>query len=146
MALLAGILLGDLQLDGLIGPLETAKERRNGFAHLEVNGAMLYLKDDVLCKLAIERMKDVVGRLGPVVLGLSPVEMVVVYEGAIENDAAVPGQCPGNDIGGICGCPTIGGRTEPALRIGLYNEPGKIRNTLINLLDFLVPPGSNAGI
>src|SRR5262249_52413715 len=97
-------------------------------------------------KLAIERMEDVVGRLGPVVLGLSPVEMAVVYEGAIENHAAVPGQRPGNDIGRICGCSTIRGRTEPALRIGLCNEPGKVRNMLINLLDFLVPPGSNAGI
>ena len=89
VALLADVFLRDLELDGLVGFLEPAEERRDGLAHLEIDGAVLDLDDDVVVELAVERMEVVVGGAGAVVLGIAPVEVVVVDEGAIEDDAAV---------------------------------------------------------
>ena len=68
---------------------ESAEERRDGLAGLEVDGAFLGLDDDVGRELAVERMEDVVGGAGAVGLGVVPVEVMVVDEGAVENDAAV---------------------------------------------------------
>ena len=70
MPLLAGVFLSDLQLDGFVSFFQTAEEGRNGLAHLEIDWAMLNLDDDVIGKLAIERMKNVVGRAGGSFLGL----------------------------------------------------------------------------
>ncbi len=61
MALLAGVLLGDLDFHGLGGMLESGEEWRDGLAGLEVDGAFLGLDDDVGGKFAVEWMEDVVG-------------------------------------------------------------------------------------
>ena len=89
MTLLAGVLLRDLDLHGLIGFGEAAEEGRNGFLRLEIDGAFLGLDDDVGRELAIERMEDVVGGAGAVGFGVAPIEVMVVDEGAVENDATV---------------------------------------------------------
>ena len=89
MALLAGVFLRDLQFDGFVGFFEAAEERRDRLARLEVDRAVLDLDDDVVVELAVERMEIVVSGSGAIVFGIAPVEMMVVDEGAIEEEAAV---------------------------------------------------------
>src|SRR5580692_6096913 len=78
MALLAGIFLGYLEFDGLIGFFEAAEERRDWFAGLEINRSMFDLDDYVACKFSVEGMKDVVGGSSAVIFGVAPIEMMVV--------------------------------------------------------------------
>ena len=103
MALLAGVLLRDLEFHGLAGLREAAEERRDGFARLEVDGAFLGLDDDVRGELAVERMEDVVSGASAVGFGVAPVSVMVVDEGAIEDDSAVRRERSGEGVGGICG-------------------------------------------
>src|SRR5580693_1462382 len=103
MALLAGVLLGDLDFHGLAGVLEAGEERRDRLANLEVDGAFLGLDDDVGQELAVEGMKDVVGGAGAVGFGIVPVEVVVVDESAIEDDAAVGRERGGEGVVGVGG-------------------------------------------
>src|SRR5262249_52639493 len=84
MALLACVLLCDLQLDRLIRAAQAAKQWRCRLAYLEVDGPILDLNDDVVVKLSIERMEIVIRCLGAVILRLLPVKMVVVNKCAIE--------------------------------------------------------------
>ena len=60
VALLAGVFLRDLQLDGFVGFFEAAEKWRDGLARLEIDRAVLDLDDDVVVELAVERMKIVV--------------------------------------------------------------------------------------
>ena len=89
MALLTRVFLGDLQLDGFVCFFESAEKWRYRFARLKIDGAVLDLDDDVVVELAIERVEIIVSGFGAVVLGIAPVEMMVVDKGAIENDAAM---------------------------------------------------------
>ena len=54
---------------------------------------MFDLDDDIVFELSVERMKIVVGGFGAVVFGIPPVEMMVVDERAIENDAVMRLEC-----------------------------------------------------
>src|SRR5580693_5095612 len=89
MPLLAGVLLGDLQLDGFVGFLEPGEQRRRRFACLEVDRSVFDLNDDVVVELSVERMKMVVSGVRPIILWPTPVEMMVVDKCAIEDDAVV---------------------------------------------------------
>ena len=91
MALLAGIFLGYLQLDGLVCFLEAAGERRDWFAGLEIDGSMFDLDDYVGFELAVEGMKDVVGRSRAIIFWVAPIEMMVIYEGSIKKNSAMTG-------------------------------------------------------
>src|SRR5271166_6611465 len=75
VALLAGVLLGDLDFHGLPGLRETGEERRDGLAGLEVDGAFLNLEHDIRAKATIQRREDVVGGAGAVGFGVAPVEV-----------------------------------------------------------------------
>ena len=89
MALLAGVLLRDLDFHGLAGLLEAGEERRDGLAGLEIDGAFFGLDDDVGANLPSSGWKYVVGGAGAVGFGVAPVEMMVVDEGAVEDDAVM---------------------------------------------------------
>ena len=65
VALLAGVLLRDLDFHGLAGVPEAGEERRDGLADLEVDGAFLDLDDDVgqrTCRRGGERCRRRRGR------------------------------------------------------------------------------------
>ena len=66
VALLAEVLLRDLEFDGLAGVLERGEERRDGFADLEVDGAVFDLNDYVGFEFAVEGVEVVVSGAGPV--------------------------------------------------------------------------------
>src|SRR6266567_5220880 len=85
-------------------------------------------------------MKIVVGGFRAIVFQIAPVEMVVVNEGAIEDDAAMRLERASDDIGRVGRRSAIGGGTEPALGIGFDDEAAEIRNVPVNLVDLLTPP------
>src|SRR6266699_1705883 len=89
MPLLPRVFLCDLQLDRLVRFLKPAEERRNWFARLKVDWAIFNLDDDVIRKFAVERMKNVVGSFGTIILGIAPIKMVVIDKRPVENDPAV---------------------------------------------------------
>ena len=146
MALLAGVLLGDLHFHGLVGFGEAAEEGRNGLARLEVDGAFLGLDDDVGRELAIERMEDVVGGAGAVGLGVAPVGVMVVDKGAVEDDSAVGRERGGKGVGGIRGGAAKAGRPGLAFAVGLDSEAGEVGNERIDLVDLGGPPVFDCGI
>src|SRR5262245_45496131 len=89
MALLAGILLRDLQFDSLICFLQCSEKRRGGLADLEVDRAVFDLQHYIVIELAIQFGEVVIGGRGAVVLRIPPVHVMVVYEPSVENQAAM---------------------------------------------------------
>src|SRR5579885_272835 len=89
LLLLSGVFLRDLEFDGLVGLLQPAEQRRSRFAHLEIDRSVLDLHNNIAVKLAVERMKDVIGRHCTVILRITPIEMIVVNERPIEHKPAV---------------------------------------------------------
>ena len=140
MPLLARVFLRDLQLDGLICFFQSAEERRDRFAYLEVNRPMLDLDDHVVVELAVERMEIVVRSLCAIVLGIRPIEMMVVNKRAIKNDSVVRRKCTRNHVGGIGRRAAIRCRTEAALRIRLNHHTGKIWNEPVHVIKLFSPP------
>jgi hypothetical protein len=146
VALLAGVLLRDLHLEGLAGVLERGEERRYRFADLEVYGAVLDLDDDVGLELAVEGMEIVVASAGAVGLEIVPVEVVVVDETAIEDDATVRLESEGDDIGSFGWGASIFGWTDAAFGVGLDDEAGKVGDRFVNLVHLGLPPGCDGGV
>ncbi len=101
MALLAGVFLRDLQLDGLVCFFQSTEEWRYRLASLEIDRAVLDLDNDVVVELAVEGMEIVVGGPGTVILGVAPIEMMVVDKRAIENDPAVRMESARDHICGV---------------------------------------------
>src|SRR5271169_1592906 len=101
---------------------------------------MFDLNDYVVLELAVERMKVVVGRFCPIVLGIGPIEMMVVYKRAIENDSVMRRKGARNHICGIGGRPAISRRTEAPLRIRFDDNASKIRNQPVQVVKLFSPP------
>src|SRR5262249_5066009 len=98
------------------------------------------LNDDVVVKLSIERMEIVIRGLGAVILWLPPVKMVVVNKCAIENDAAMRLECPGDGIRGVRRGAVVRGRTKLPFRVSFYYKAAKVRHQTVNSIDLFAPP------
>src|SRR5215472_14028316 len=146
MLLLAGVFLCDLEFDRFVAAAQSGKQRRRRFAHLKINRSVLDLDDGVVIELAIKRMKIVVGGLGAVVFQIAPVEMVVIDEGAIENDASMRLQSASHHVGGVGVSAAIRRRAGTALRIGFDEESAQVGNVAVDFVYFLAPPIGNARI
>src|SRR6266699_3569444 len=146
MPLLPRVFLCDLQLDRLVRFLKPAEERRNWFARLEVDWAIFNLDDDVVRKFAVERMKNVVGSFGTIILGIAPIKMVVIDKRPVENDPAVRREGVRDRVSRLCGRPAVSRGTRPALRVRFYDKSAEIGNLPVNLVNFLAPPFANARI
>ena len=140
VALLAEVLLGDLQLDGLAGVLERGEEGRDGFADLEVDGAVLDLDDDVGFELAVEGVEVVVAGAGAVGFEVVVVEVVVVDEAAVEDDAAVRFEGAGYGVGGFCWRSVILRGAYAAFGVGLDDEAGEVGDGFVDFVNFCFPP------
>ena len=92
-------------------------------------------------ELAVEGMEDVVGGAGAVGFGVAPVEVVVVDEGAIENDAAVGRERGGQGVGGVGGGAAVAGGAGLALGVGLDGEAGEVGDEGVDLVGLGSPPG-----
>ena len=102
MTLLAGVLLSDLEFNGLVGVWKSShEERAHGLAHLKVDGTVLDLHDDVRVKFTVERVEVVVACAGAVGFQVVPIEMIVVDEAAIEDDAAMRPQRARYNVRGV---------------------------------------------
>ena len=126
--------------------LKAGEERRNRLAGLEVDGALFGLDNDVGGEFAVEGMEDVVGCAGAVGFGVAPVEVVVVDEAAVEDDASVgrEGGCEG--VGGVGrGAAKVGG-AGLAFGVGLDGEAGEVRDEGVNLVGFGGPSGFYGGV
>src|SRR3984893_13039982 len=137
MTLLAGIFLGDLQFDGFVCFLECAEQRRYWFARLEIDGTVFDLDDYVVIELAVERMEVVGGRFGAIILGVPPIEMMVVDKGAIENDAAVRSERASDHIGGVRRRAMVGRGTQATFGVRFHDETPKVGDEAINFVRFL---------
>src|SRR6478735_349963 len=73
VTLMAGVLLGDLELQSDACRAKRRDHWRHGLAHLEVEGSVLHLHDDVVVESAIERSEVVVRGTGPISLSVAPV-------------------------------------------------------------------------
>src|SRR5713101_8291624 len=146
MPLLPRVLLCDFQLNRLARFLKSAKERRDWFTRLEIDRSILNLDDDVVCKLAVERMKNIIGSSGAIALGIVPVKMMVIDKGPVENDSGVRLKGMRDRVGCHCGRPAVGRGTCPALRVRFYDKSAEIGNLPVNLVNFLAPPFRNARI
>ena len=140
MPALAEVLLGNLQLDRLVGVLQRAEQRRRRLAHLEVDRPVLDLDDDVVVEAAVEADEVVVGGARAIVLQVAPVHLVVVDEPAIEEHAAVRLERPRDDVGRIGMGPLVGGGADPPFRIRLEHDAAEIRHGAIDLVDLRLPP------
>src|SRR6266851_42720 len=146
MPLLPGVFLGDLQFDGLIGIRHCTEQRRRRLAHLEIYWAVLDLDNDILTKLSIERMEVVVGGAGAISFGISPVQMMVVNEGAVEQDSVMGSKGASDDVGGVGRGTPILRRPGAALGIGFDHEPAEIGDALVNSVGGFLPPRGNVTI
>ena len=135
VALLAGVLLGDLQFDGLAGVAEGGEERGDGLADLEVDGAVLDLDDDVGLELAVEVVEVVVAGAGAIGFEIVPVEVVVVDEAAVEDDAAVGLEGAGYDVGGLGWGAAVLRGAGAAFAVGLDDEAGEVGDRLVEVVD-----------
>src|ERR1700751_4363130 len=146
MPLLSRVLLRDLQLNCLIGPRQTTKQWRHWFTNLKVNRAILDLDDYVVIEFAVKRMKDVVGSSCTIVFKILPIQMMVINERAIENDAAMRRQRMCYYVRGVGRCSAVAGWPGTPFRIRFHHKATKVRNRAIYLIDFALPPLTDCGI
>src|SRR5882757_1751159 len=146
VALLAGIFLGYLQLDGFVCFLETAEERRNGFPGLEVDGPMFNLDDHIGFELPVEGMKDVICGSGAIIFWVAPIEMMVIDKGAIKKETVVRCQGTSDSVSRVRGGAAVDGWAGLAFGIGLDRESGEVRDFPVDLVCFLFPPTGNPRI
>ncbi len=143
---LAEIFLRNLQLDGLIGVLQRAEQRRRGFAHLEIDGAVLDLHDHVVVELAVQLLEIVVGGARAVVLGIVPIHVMVVDEAAIKDETAVRLECARDNVGGVGVSAAVGGWSHAAFGIGLQNEAAEIGDGAVDFIGSRFPPRGDARV
>src|SRR5213075_2849950 len=146
VALLAEVLLSDLELDRLAGVLERGEERGCGLADLEVDGAVLDLDNDVRFQLAVEGVEVVVAGAGAVSFEIVPVEVVVVDEAAIEDEAAVRFERAGYSVGGFGGGAVVLRGAYAAFGVGLDDEAAEVWDGSVNFVDFGFPPRDDGGV
>ncbi len=146
MPLLPRVLLRDLQFDAFVGFLQPAEKRRYWLACLKVDGAVLGLDDDVGVELPVERMENVVSSSGAVILGVLPIQVMVIHEGPIKKNAAMRLERAGNDVGRVSRCPAVGGWTGTPLGICLDHKPTEVRNLPVDLVGLCPPPFDHPGI
>src|SRR3569833_1663992 len=126
MALLAEVLLRDLNFHGLAGVLHTTKERGHRLACLEVDRAFFGLNNDIGREFAVEWMEDVIGGAGAISLGIGPIEVVVVDECSVEDDTAVRSQSGCERIRGIGGRAAVARGASLALGIRYNSATAKV--------------------
>lgn len=147
VALLARVLLRDLQLDGGGRLAQVREERRRGLAHLEVDGAVLDLHDDVVVELAVEVAEEVDGRVRPVVLPVALVEVLaVVHEGPEHEDAAVRRERARKEVRALGERAVVRQRARLALAVRLERVAREVGHVRVELVGLVAPPGDDGGV
>src|SRR5215475_3742653 len=137
MPLLARVFLRDLQFDGFVRVLKTAQQGRNRLTHLEVDRPVVDLDDDVIFKLPIQRVKDVVGSLRAIIFEIAPIQMMVVNKGTIEKHTALRFERECDDIRGVGWRSPVAQWTKPPFGIRLDDKTSKVGDLLEDVFDLL---------
>ena len=140
MALLTGVLLGNLEFDHHVGLFQAAEEGCHRLPDLEVHGAVLDLQDHVVPELSVHGHEVVVGCLGTVGLPVPPVLAAVIDKAAPDDPAAVGCHGIGQHVGTVGMGAAVGEGAGTALGIGLHQEAAEARQVLPDLLCLLNPP------
>jgi hypothetical protein len=109
-------------------------------------GPSFGLNNDVGQEFAVEGMEDVVGGAGAVGFGVAPVEVVVVDEGAVEDDSMMGREGGGEGVGGVGGGAAKAGGAGLAFGVGLDGEAGEVGDERVYFVDFGGPPGFDGGV
>ena len=137
----AEIFLGDLHFQHGVGLGDGAEQRAEGLARLEVQRAVLDLHQNIGVELAVQRDEFLVGLHGAVLRVIGRID-----EGPPDHHAAMRLQRTRHHIGAFGLGTAIILRPGHAFRIGLHQEAAEIRNSLVDRLRFLFPPGNDARI
>src|SRR6266849_4926702 len=140
VALLAGIFLGNLQLDRLVRFLQPAEEGRDRLARLEINRPIFDLDDYIAFEGSIERMKDVVCGSGSIILGVAPIEMMVIDKRPIKKESAVRSESTSEHVGCVGGSSAVNGRPSLPFGISFDDETHEVGDLAIDLVDLALPP------
>ncbi len=124
MPLLAGIFLRDLQFDRFVGLASCPKQWRRRLAHLKINGPVFDLERRCL-RIPVQRVKVIVGGSGAVVLGIAPVDMMVVNKTAIHYHSVMRLQGARNYVGRVGGGPAVLRGPERPSESALMTNPAK---------------------
>src|SRR5260370_35865224 len=89
MPLLAGILLGHLQLNRFIWIVQAGEKRGHGLTHLEIHRSVLGLDADVIVKFAVEGEEVVPGSVGTTTFVLTPRAVPAVDKSSVEQNDTV---------------------------------------------------------
>ena len=146
VALLARVLLRNLELHGNVGVLQAANQRGDRFAHLEVHGAVLDLQRDVVAEGSVQRHKIVVACAGAVNLGIAPILLAVVDETTPDNVTAAGGHSIGQHVCAVGLVATVGEGAGAALGVGLYQETTQAGQVCPDLLGLIRPPLGHSGV
>src|SRR5207245_1228129 len=136
----------NLQLNRLICLQHCAEQRRGWLAYLEVDWPVLNLDDDIVVELAVEGMEVVVGGASAVSFRITPVQVMVVNEGAVEQDSGMRTKRSGNHVGSISGAAAILRRAGAAFGIRFDYESGEVGDPCIDCIDCLLPPCADSWI
>ena len=141
MACMSEVLLRDLKFQRERRVGHTAEQRMERFAWLEVYGTVLGLYEDIVGKLAIQRLKLVVSGYHTVYM-----TFVLIDKCPPEYNSSIRLQCFGKHI-----C-TVGMRTAVILGTGLtfgvclHQESAEVGNQRVDLFHFIFPPLPHLGI
>jgi hypothetical protein len=144
--LLAGVLLGDLQLQRYARPGHGGQDGRHRLAHLEVERAVLDLHDHVVGERAVQRVEVVVRGTGAVGRPVAPVLPVVVHERAPVDQAVVGLDGRREHVRAVGVRTPVGERPGLALGVGLDDEPAEVRDRAPHPCRRPYPPVRHAGV
>jgi hypothetical protein len=144
--LLPGVLLRDLQLDRQPRGRHRREHRRDRLAGLEVDGAVLDLKDRVVAEPSVERGEVIVGCPGAIGRAVAPVLPMVVDERAPVHDAAVRSQRVGEHVGTVGVAAAVGERPRLPFRVSLDDVPAEVGDALVDAPRGIGPPSMDCRV
>src|SRR5689334_19154414 len=107
---------------------------------------MLDLNDDVVIKLAVQWMENVVRGARTIRFCITPVQMMVVNKLAIKQTPAVRRERPRNCVRRIRWSSAVGRWANSSFGICFDSEATKVRNEFVDFIGFGLPPLGNSWI
>src|SRR6266404_8897899 len=107
---------------------------------------MFDLDNHIGFELPVEGMKDVICGPSAIVLGVAPIEMMVIDKGAIKKETVVRCEGTSDSVSRVGGGAAVGGWAGLAFGIGLDCKSAEVRDFPVDLVCFLFPPIGNPRI
>ena len=120
--LLSCVLLGDLNFQHLVCMLQTPEKRMDRFSHLEINGSVFNLENDIIIEFSVQRHEVVVSGTCPVCPAVTPVLLAVVHKTSPYDGPSVRFNRAGQHIGTVCMVPPVGKGSGTSFGICFYKK------------------------